>query len=260
MRRTPVKPELNTVPAEFHSILQGADVYDSSCSPDARVYFIDRDGGLFLKSGKQGMLEPEARMDAYFHRLGLGPEMLGYKTGERDWLLTRGVPGEDCTHRMYLEDPKRLSELLAQILLHLHSQDFSHCPQNRLDSYLADAHRNRQEGRFDTSLFPDNWGYTSPEEAWEEILRHSHLLKGDTLIHGDYCLPNVMLDNWKFSGFIDLGRAGIGDKHMDIFWGAWTLRFNLKTDAYCRRFLDAYGRENYEEEMLRLVAAFEVFE
>ena len=79
------------------------------------------------------------------------------------------------------------------------------------------------------------------------------------MIHGDYCLPNLLLEDWRFSGFIDLGNAGIGDRHMDLFWGAWSLRFNLKTDAWCRRFLDAYGRDQIDPELLRSIAAFEVF-
>lgn len=260
MLRTPLKPDLDAIPAEFHALLMGSAVYDSSCSPAARVYFIDKDGGMFLKSAPKGTLETENRMTDFFFRQKLGPEVLTYVSGERDWLLTRAVGGEDCTHPMYLEEPKRLAETLAQTLYFLHSHDVSQCPENRLESYFADARRNHREGRYDTSLFPDNWGFSDSEEAWQEIRRNGHLLKADTLIHGDYCLPNVMLNNWKFSGFIDLGRAGVGDRHMDLFWGAWTLMFNLKTDAWCRRFLDAYGRENYEEDALRLVAAFEVFE
>jgi kanamycin kinase len=68
-----------------------------------------------------------------------------------------------------------------------------------------------------------------------------------------------MLDNWKPSGFIDVGGGGVGDRHVDLFWGKWTLNFNLKTDKYCDYFLDAYGRENFDEEMLRVIAAIEVF-
>ena len=84
-------------------------------------------------------------------------------------------------------------------------------------------------------------------------------MKNDTLLHGDYCLPNILLDDWKFSGFIDLDSGGVGDRHIDLFWGAWTLRFNLHTDAWCDRFLDAYGRDRIEPEILRAIAAFEVF-
>lgn len=260
MQRKPIHADLDAIPKIFHPLFRDCGVYDSSCSPAARVYFLDRDGGMYLKTAEKGTLGKEAEMNAFFHSLDLGPEVLAYDSGEKDWLLTRAVPGEDCTHRMYLDDPGRLSELLAKILRRLHSQDVSRCPENRLKSYLADARRNYRQQRYDTSLFPDNWGYTSPEEAWAMIRENGHLLKADTLIHGDFCLPNVMLDNWRFTGFIDLGRAGAGDRHMDIFWGAWTLRFNLKTDAWCGRFLDAYGREDIDADMLRLVAAFEVFE
>ena len=80
-----------------------------------------------------------------------------------------------------------------------------------------------------------------------------------TLLHGDYCLPNILLDNWQLSGFIDLDAGGIGDRHIDLFWGIWTLQFNLKTDRYRDRFLDAYGRDKVTEELLRVVSAAEVF-
>ena len=84
-------------------------------------------------------------------------------------------------------------------------------------------------------------------------------LHPEVLLHGDYCLPNIILNGWDFSGFIDLDCAGVGDRHIDLFWGVWTLFYNLKTNAYYDRFLDVYGRELIEPELLRTVAAFEVF-
>ena len=68
-----------------------------------------------------------------------------------------------------------------------------------------------------------------------------------------------MLDNWSFSGFIDLGNAGVSDRHIDLFWGLWTLGFNLKTDKYNEYFLDAYGRDKIDNHILEVVAAAEVF-
>jgi kanamycin kinase len=119
--------------------------------------------------------------------------------------------------------------------------------------------QNKAADTFDKSHFPDSFGYASAEEAWTVVEKHGHLLKSDTLLHGDYCLPNVILDDWRFSGFIDLDCAGVGDRHVDIFWGIWTLWFNLKTDKYRERFIDAYGRDKVDEDMLRVVAAAEVF-
>ena len=130
---------------------------------------------------------------------------------------------------------------------------------DRTGEYIAAVAENHRLKKWDDSLFPDNWGYRSADEAWAVVEEFSGELKNDVLIHGDYCLPNVILDNWNFSGFIDLGAAGIGDRHMDLFWGLWSLNYNLKSDAYRERFLDVYGKDGFNPEILRAIGAFEVF-
>ena len=263
MKRTPLTVDPQAFPAAYRSLLTGSPVYDSSCSPAARVYFIDRDGGYYLKTQpiSAGSLRPEAEKTRFFHKKGLGAEVLSYATvGDSDWLLTRRVAGEDCTHPDYLSDPKRLCDLWAEILRGLHDLPTEGCPApDYLDKYLALAADNYRTGRYDKTQFPDSFGYACAEEAWEVLSKGKHLLKADTLIHGDYCLPNILLDGWKFSGFIDLGNSGVADRHIDLFWGAWTLGFNLHTDAYRTRFFDAYGRDRVDEELIRVVAAAEVF-
>lgn len=260
MKRTPIIPDLSTIPVQFHSLLSGAPVCDSSCSPEARVYYIDTEGGLFLKTAPKGTLKTEAEMTAFYHSHQLGAEVLSYLEADRDWMLTRRVPGEDCTDALYLSQPERLAEKLAELLRFLHSMDPKGCPvPNHTEQYIRRARENYEQQRYDISLFPDNWGYAAPEEAWQVVEENAKYLQTDTLLHGDYCLPNIMLDNWNFSGFIDVGNGGTGDKHVDLFWGAWTLNFNLRTDIYSTRFLDAYGRDMFEPEMLRVIAACEVF-
>ena len=64
------------IPAELDRFLRGARLYDSSCSPEARVYFIERDGGYYLKTYDRGTLRREAEMTSYFHRKGMGAEVL----------------------------------------------------------------------------------------------------------------------------------------------------------------------------------------
>lgn len=260
MKRTPLTHLPPALPEELRSLLEGAALFDSSCSPEARVCFIDRDGGYYLKSASKGSLATEAALTRYFHTKGLATEVVDYLSYDCDWLLTARVRGEDCTHATYLAYPKRLCDLLATRLRELHETDFTGCPvPDRMQSYLATAEANHAKGAFDLSLFSEDWGYRSVEEAWSVLEAGKHLFRADTLLHGDYCLPNVMLDDWRFSGFIDLGNGGVGDRHVDLFWGAWTLFFNLKTDAYRDRFFDAYGRDRIEPEMLRVVAAAEVF-
>ena len=251
-----IPPEL---PREIESLVSGAKIYDSSCSPEARVYFIDRDGGYYLKVGAANSLRREAEMTAYFYKKGLGTEILSYVSGENDIMLSRAVAGLDCTSDIYLAEPKRLCDLLAERLRMLHELDASDCPiKDRVGEYIAMGELNYAKGTYNTDHFPDSFGYRSGEEAYRVLQEDKHLLKNEVLIHGDYCLPNVMLDDWKFSGFIDLGAAGMGDRHIDLFWGRWTLEFNLHTDEYGDRFLDAYGRDKVDEEKLLIVAAAEV--
>ena len=252
-------PEL--FPEELRSFVSGFSLYDSSCSPEARVWMLNGKERFFLKTAAAGTLKTEADMTRYFHSKGLGAEVLNYLSGEKDWLLTRAIPGEDCTFPKYCEDPKRLCETIATQLRQLHEESFVGCPViDRCGDYIAKARQGHAAGYCELDLFPQqDWGFSSPEEAWYLVENNGKYLKNDTLLHGDYCLPNIMLNDWKFTGFIDVGRGGIGDRHIDIFWGVWTLFFNLKTTAYCNRFLDAYGRDRIQPEMLRTVAALEEF-
>ena len=260
MKRTPIQPDLSDFPAKFHSLLTGP-VFDSSCSPEARVYFIDRHGGLFLKSAPAGALQKEAAMDRFFFEKAMGPQVLSYHTADKDWLLTAQVPGEDCLHAQYISDPQRLCDTTALLLRQLHETPIAGCPiAHRTDNYIAAAEEHFRTGQYDASLFPDNWGYASAEEAIAVVRQFAPALQRDTLLHGDYCLPNILLRDWQLSGFIDLGAGGIGDRHIDLFWGVWSLFFNLKTDAWGERFLDVYGRDRIDKDILGAIGAFEVFQ
>ncbi|MCL2285009.1 MAG: aminoglycoside 3'-phosphotransferase [Firmicutes bacterium] len=260
MTQTPITIDISRYPAEFHPFLSGAKLYDSSCSPRARVIFIDKDTGYFLKSAPKGTLERQAAMTRYFHGKGLSSGVISYISNDQDWLLAQKINGDDCTTQKYLDQPERLVGILAERMAFLHSLDFSGCPvQDHTTPYLAGAERNYRNDTYDKSEFPDSFGYKSPEEAWAVVEKCGHMLQRDTLLHGDYCLPNVMLDDWQFSGFIDLDNGGVGDKHVDIFWTLWSMVWNLKTDKYHERFRDVYGRNNIDEDMLCVIAAIEVF-
>ena len=167
--------------------------------------------------------------------------------------------GEDCTDARYLEQPKKLAETLATVLRRLHALDVSDCPFDRTESYCRSVDEGYHSGRFDTSIFLPDMTLSSKEEEYAFFQSHKHQLEKGALIHGDACLPNIMLDQWKFSGFIDLGNGGVGDRHIDLFWGAWTLNFNLHTDSYRGEFLDSYGRDAVDEEKIKLVGAYECF-
>jgi kanamycin kinase len=83
-----------------------------------------------------------------------------------------------------------------------------------------------------------------------EILRRLHVTDatacpfgvrkpGNVLIHGDYCLPNVLVDRGEFSAVVDVGLAGLGNPETDLAAGVWSLDYNFGK-GFARPFLDAY--------------------
>ena len=90
---------------------------------------------------------------------------------------------------------------------------------------------------------------------------HSAKIEGDheyiidegynTLIHGDYCLPNILVKNGQINGFVDLGSAGVGDPWRDYAWAIWSLEYNLGTKEYTSLLLEKLGikfdQEKYDK-------------
>ena len=60
---------------------------------------------------------------------------------------------------------------------------------------------------------------------------------GDKLVHGDFCLPNILIHNNKVSGFIDVEAMGLGDPWIDYSWCIWSLEYNLKSKEYTKDLL-----------------------
>ena len=235
MNKTPVSA-ISGLPEALKKYVRNASLFDSSCSDAARVWFSHIDGGFYIKSAPPGSLKEEAEMTAFFHSRKLGAEVLDYLSLERDWLVTRAVPGEDCLHSEYRNDPKRLSETLGRLLRQLHETDPAGCPY---------SHRNHTR----YAHIPADFRQQYPD-----------FLTGQVLLHGDYCLPNGMLHDWEVSGLIDVDSGGIGDRHIDLYWGCWSILYNLKEERWCSRFLDAYGREDVDIGKLRILDAFETYE
>lgn len=65
-------------------------------------------------------------------------------------------------------------------------------------------------------------------------------IRGNVLVHGDYCLPNVLVSSGQLSGLVDVGRSGLGRPDDDLAAGVWTLQHNFG-GGFARHFLDAYG-------------------
>ncbi len=251
-----IEIDIMNYPKALHKFFQSGCVFDCSGNSSAKTFFCD--SGYYVKMDDRGELAREAALGRMFHKIGFGVEIIDYLSADKDYLVTKSAIGKDLTY--YLEQPEQLCKLLAAVLRDLHSRPVENVPiSSRHRRYLDSADGEFSGGYYDESVLMDTFWIRSKEEAWEIMQANKHRLRSDTLIHGDICLSNVMCINWKFSSLIDFNMSGRGDKHIDLYWAVWSLQHNLKTLQYTNYFLDLYGRNNFDPDTLKVVAAFEVF-
>ena len=68
--------------------------------------------------------------------------------------------------------------------------------------------------------------------------------KDQVLIHGDYSLPNILIDGETYN-FIDLGDASISTKYFDFYYFYRSLKINKK-EYMMNEFLKGYGIEKID--------------
>jgi kanamycin kinase len=64
--------------------------------------------------------------------------------------------------------------------------------------------------------------------------------------HGDYCLPNVLIEADAACGFVDLGELGVADRWWDLAVATWSVPWNLGP-GYEDLFLHEYGVERDDD-------------
>ncbi len=248
---------MNSVfPLALQPYLEGVETIDCSGQSIATTLYLE--SGYYLKIAPKGSLVNEAMFTKWFNAKGLSAEVVLFLSEDKDYLLTRKAVGEVLT--AYLDQPKALCKALAMGLHQLHSLSVKDFPvSDKMDTYIQTAEQHYHKGCFDKSLLVPWIAFADREEAWQLFQANKHRLHRNVILHGDYCLPNVLMKDSEFSAMIDLGQSGVGDRHIDLYWALWSLWFNLGTDLYNDYFLDCYGRDLVDDELLKTIAAIETF-
>ena len=171
------------------------------------------------------------------------PKVIQYEEeNNKSYLLMTKIGGVMSCDEYYLEHSEILLKALAEGMKMLWSVDISGCTQVRdLDTILKEARIRVENNLVDVdNVEPDTFGengFESPKHLLEWLENNRPPME-PVFSHGDYCLPNVFLDGEKVNGFIDLGRAGVGDKWNDIALCYRSLKHN---------FSGMYGGKNYED-------------
>ena len=151
-------------------------------------------------------------------------------SGNKSYLLMTRAVGQMSCSEYYLDDSEKLTSMLAQALHELWKIDISDCPLDRsLERKLEMARYRVKNNLVDMeNVEPDTFGpdgFEDPEALLQWLIAHKPT-EELVLSHGDFCLPNIYIEDEKKISFIDLGRTGVADKWQDIALCYRSLKYN----------------------------------
>jgi len=146
-------------------------------------------------------------------------------------LMTK-MSGKMLCDDEYMRNPELVIKLVADGLRQLWKVDVSDCPckASLLANRLKQARYNVENGLVDVdNVEPETFGpngFASPIELLE-WLENNCPEEDIVLTHGDFCMPNIFIENDKICGFIDLGKMGPADRWQDIAIALRSLHHNF---------------------------------
>lgn len=256
----PPAPDANAVPVlpeAFRRVLPAArwePVTDGESG--ARVWKSSR---FVLKVGGRETLERPLQAEALRLRWLRGrvpvPEVVAYEvTPQAEYLAVSRLQGVPLHHPDALVHPLRVTELLARALRELHALPVRDCPFNAaLSATLRQARERLEAGLVDEADFDEARRGRTGADLWRELLQTRPTHEDLVVTHGDPCLPNLLLDGEYLSGFVDVGRLGLADRHADLALSFRDLTARLGPQM-SNHFLDVYGRSLVDEDKLAYYA------
>lgn len=206
----------------------------------------------YLKIGEQAtaaeVMAEAARLEWLAGRVPV-PQVLHVSEAEgRAFLLTSAVPGHVLCDPQVTRDLPRLVRLLAEGMRMLHGLDAATCPFDaRLDVKVAAAQERVMRGEVDEHDFDDIRHGRTAESLFAELIATRPASEDLVFTHGDYCLPNILIDAERdaITGFIDLGRAGVADRYQDLALAARSLTYNFGGE-WVPLLFDTYGLDTVD--------------
>lgn len=179
------------------------------------------------------------------------PVVVGYEVdGEHEYLATTRLPGVPMSDPDALLHPGRVVSLLARALRELHALPVRECPFTMtLPVTLRLARERVEAGVVDAADFHAESRGETAADLLSDLVRSRPAREDLVVTHGDACLPNFIVNGEYVEGLIDVGRAGIADRHADLALAWRSLIRNLDVE-YAERFLDTYGRSLVDPEKL----------
>lgn len=260
-----IQMDTSSFSQELRQKVQHAVWYDSSCSETAKTYFlqgIEENKNAYLKiikSGEAPSMGKDVKVLQWLKGKFPAADVLyyGIENGY-EYMLATEVSGEDATHPSFLQHPEAMVRILGQSLRRLHNIEIKDCPiDTDFEKRLEDFRFLVQKSNGAVTIRDDSVSHMSTEEMYKASFDITFNPEDRVFTHGDYCLPNIVIQDDKLSGFIDLGNAGISDRYYDIAWALWSLNYNLKSRDWEKLFFESYGLDHVDYAKIKYYLAMD---
>lgn len=162
-----------------------------------------------------------------------------------EYLLVSEVIGKDSF--LCIENIEDTIKVLADSLTIFHRIPIKDCPfDNSISNKLSKAKKNVINNLVDENDFDANILGKSAKDVFDMCVLRQPKNEDLVVTHGDYCLPNIIINENKLSGFIDIGRAGIADRYQDLSLCYRSIIYNFKEKKYAERFLKYYTSDEID--------------
>jgi len=133
------------------------------------------------------------------------------------YMLLEKAEGLMLEDDLYRSNPDLLIKLAADGINQLQKLDVSECKFDSTIDYKLKKAKERIDKGFYTEVDHNKYteGINNTDEAYEYLVKNK---PKEILVfsHGDYCLNNFFSDGNSITGYIDMGRGGIADRHQDV--------------------------------------------
>jgi kanamycin kinase/aminoglycoside 3'-phosphotransferase-2 len=205
------------------------------------------------KIGSTETIEEQAKRLMWLQNRLPVPNVMGYGvTGDYEYLLTSELPGFEASNEILRTNPDQIIRLLANGLRRIHDISIEDCPfDNSIGQLMKVIRYNFQQGIIDSIDLNKKFGISNLETLLHEVEMYSKDLTEDLVFtHGDYSVPNIIINGREISGFIDMGNCGIADRYYDLAVAVKSIIRNFGSD-YTEMFFDEYGSMEIDQEKIK---------
>jgi len=209
------------LPKELEKLLDGMEhILDDEGMSTAQVTkYYDKNKSYYLKI-EQVDSEVEREIAMYYWLEGKLPTpRIVYQEiiNGISYLLMESAEGEMLESVQFRENAELLVKLAAKGIRKLQNVDISLCKYDSTIDYKLQKARERIDLGLAASI--DESVFTKGMETVEDVYKYLVDNKPEeelVFTHGDYCFNNYFTNGEDITCFIDMGRAGTGDKYQDI--------------------------------------------